>query len=631
MAVLKTIKRAVRGEVKLTTLGLEALRRSRVLLQQRKERANLNGNEPLTLQRTFAKMSSAELLTHFRGEREAKFFNSFFAGELLDITAADRVVDEHCWPLLGFGEKCFGKEIQWARDPLSGYVWPLAYHRDLKLIRDDGSDVRVLWELNRLGHLLALAHAYSLTNDERYSAEFFSQLRSWVEQNPHGRGPNWACAMEVALRSMNLVAAFEIFRHSSQLNADSLMLFLQLLQQHGNYIRRNLEFSYIATSNHYLSDVVGLLWLGLLLPELRDAQGWREFGFNQMLREMDKQVLADGADFEASTGYHRFVTELFLYTFLLCRANGIEIERRYWSKLQQMLIYIRAYLRPDGFAPLIGDTDGGQVLPVTSRRADDHGYLLSAAAAALDDLSIATPSTTSQAFPAAGIYVMRDRDLYLCFNAGGVGINGRGSHGHNDVLSIEVSAAGRAFIVDPGTYVYSTDLRKRHEFRSTAYHSTVKIDNLEQNTIDLEMPFVIGNQARPRVLEWQTSMDFDKVVGEHYGYPVIHRRTVVFNKRERMWVIDDEFFGDGEHVYEVRFHFGPGLDVEVRDRAVEARDGAVGLRISAVNSDVRPVLESQPVSRDYGEMSEAVSACWRISGPPCKLSWEMSFLAKAQS
>ena len=56
------------------------------------------------------------------------------------------------------------------------------------------------------------------------------------------------------------------------LDSDFLQFFLRLLQQHGNYIRRNLEFSYIATSNHYLSDVVGLLWLGLLLPELRDAE-----------------------------------------------------------------------------------------------------------------------------------------------------------------------------------------------------------------------------------------------------------------------------------------------------------------------------------------------------------------------
>ena len=617
MGVLKKIKRAVRGEVKLTTAALEALRRGRVSLQQRKERAHLDGNEPLLLSPAFARLSADELLAHFRGMRAARFFDNH---ETVELASADRIVDHHSWQLLGFGEKCFGKDIQWTRDPLSNYVWPLDYHRDINLIRSDGSDVRVLWELNRLGHFITLARAYSSAKDERYSAEFFAQLRSWSVQNPYGRGPNWACAMEVALRAMNLLAAFEIFRHSLQFDSEFLWFFLRLLQQHGNYIRRNLEFSYIATSNHYLSDVVGLLWIGLLLPELRDAEEWRDFGLGQMLREMDKQVLADGADFESSTGYHRFVTELFLYSFMLCRANNVAIEKRYWSKLHQLLVYIRAYLRPDGLAPLIGDTDGGQVLPAAHRRADDHAYLLDTGASVFNDATLKTEHAVSQAFPQAGIYIMRDADLYLCFNTSDAGIGGRGSHGHNDALSIEVAAGGRAFIVDPGTYVYSADLAKRHEFRSTAYHSTVKIDGKEQNTIDLQTPFVIGNEARPRVLEWKTSADFDKVVAEHYGYsPVIHRRTVVFDKRERHWLIDDEFFGDGEHVYEVRFHFAPGLDVSVRGAEVEAE----GLVISALGLKIDPVLESQPVSRDYGEMSDAVSACWRISGQPGKLSWKI--------
>lgn len=461
--------------------------------------------------------------------------------------------------------------------------------------------------------------------------------------------------MEVALRAMNLLAAFEVFRHSPDLDQDSLERLLKIFQQHGNYIERNLEFSHIATSNHYLSDVVGLLWLGLAHPEFHDAKKWREFGLEQMLREMDKQLLPDGADFEASTGYHRFVLELFLYSFLLCRNNEVQIEQKYWTKLHQMLIYVRCYLRPDGLAPLIGDTDSGQVLPMRQHRADDHAYVLALGAVIFNDAGLRLPGEApeelfcflgedgvktfnemkaspvyevSKAFPQAGTYVMRDRDLYLCFNASGVGINGRGSHGHNDALSIEVSAGGRPFIVDPGTYVYSAQLEWRHRFRSTAYHSTVKIDDIEQNTIEILAPFVIGNEAKPRVLEWITGEDFDRVTAEHYGYkklawPVIHRRTVTFDKRERCWLIDDEFLGDGDHIFEIRFHFAPDVYVVEKGAAVEARAGDVGLLVTLLDSDVEPSLEDQPVSRDYGAKSYSVSACWEISGRPRKLSWQI--------
>lgn len=436
--------------------------------------------------------------------------------------------------------------------------------------------------------------------------------------------------MEVALRAVNLIAARELFRDSARLDTQFL---LKLFQRHGNYIRRNLEFSYIATSNHYLSDVAGLLWLGVMVPELRDARGWRDFGLKELLREMDKQVLPDGADFESSTGYHRFVTELFLYSFLLCRTNGIEIDRTYWRKLRSMLLYIRGYMRPDGFAPLIGDTDGGQFLSLQERRADDHGYLLAVGADVFDDPTLRGPQIRSSEFPQAGTYIMRRDDLYLCFNASGAGINGRGSHGHNDKLSIEVSAGGIPFIVDPGTYVYTGDLQKRHDFRSTAYHSTVKIDGVEQNTIERDAPFVIGDEARPRVLLWNSGPLTDKIVAEHYGYqrlknPLTHRRTVIFDKRNRSWFIEDEFFGDAvDHDFEVRFHFAPGLKVNSDRAVVKVRDPNANLTLilSSLSLSDSPALEQQFTSRNYGELEESLTACWRFSGPPHKLSWKLSF------
>lgn len=628
MGTLGKIKRALRGEVNLTVAGLEALRRTRVSFQNRSERANLDKEEPLTLLAN-------------DGYREANFFpgHSFENAELLAL--ANKLVDQ--------------QSIEWNRDPRSGYLWPLNYHRDIKLMRSDGSDVRVVWELNRLGHLITLARAYSITADDRFTDAFLKQSQSWSEQNPYGRGPNWTCAMEVALRAINLLAAHETFRRSPQFDWQKSAFVLLLLQQHGKYIHRNLEFSYIATSNHYLSDVAGLLWLGVMLPELRDAGSWRDFGLRELLREMDKQVLPDGADFESSTGYHRFVTELFLYSFLLCRLNEIEIPQTHWDKLHSMLLYIRGYLRPDGFAPLIGDTDGGQFLLIRKRRADDHAYLSAIGAVVFDDprlkidamelpeelpwflgndgveafAKLPAAAVGSQAFPHAGTYIMRHEDLYLCFNTSGAGINGRGSHGHNDALSIEVAAGDRAFIVDPGTYIYTGDLQKRHEFRSTAYHSTVKIDGVEQNTIHRDTPFVIGDEARPRVLEW----DEGKIVAEHYGYqrlkhPLIHRRTVTFARAERSWLIDDEFLGDAvDHAFEIWFHFAPGLEVNTNKSNLEIRDPDTNLTliVRSLSLSNSPVLEQQFTSRDYNELEESLSACWRISGQPGKLTWKLSF------
>ncbi|HEX7294142.1 MAG TPA: alginate lyase family protein [Pyrinomonadaceae bacterium] len=670
MSVLRKLKRAARGEIKPTTAALETLRRTRLALSRNRDMRSLTviSNRPARLQDPYAQMNPTELLAHFRQRSEPQFFPGFrdlTLGSTFErrfgqasrnlIDCANRICDEHRWTLLGFGEKDFEREIEWRRDPVSGFTSPLTYHRDVQLIRADGSDARVLWELNRLAHLITLGQAYAVTRDEKFTNEFLSQLRSWTEQNPYGLGPNWHCAMEVALRAMNLLAAFELFRESPQITEQSLTQLLGLLDQHGTYIKNNLEFSYIATSNHYFSDVAGLLWLGIMLPELHEAAEWRQFGYREMLREMDKQILPDGADFESSTGYHRFILELLLYSFLLCRLNDIEISERYWQKLRMMLQYVRAYLRPDGLAPLIGDSDGGQVMPMQMRASNDHAYLLPIGAVAFDESSFKTTAETpaellwlfgeagvaqfeslpgsaevpaSVSFPNAGLHILRHKDLYLSFNTSHAGINGRGSHAHNDALSIEVTACGRTFVIDPGTYVYTGNLASRHRFRSTAFHSTVEVDGEEQNTTNIDMPFVIGDEARPRVLLWETGDEFDRVVAEHYGYArlqvsLTHRRTIMLNKSQRSWLIDDEFAGDGEHSLAIRFHFDAGLRVKTAPDNVVAFDPESGaeLQIKAVTLKSEPSLEEQAVSTDYGEQRPSVSAVWKVSGRPKKLSW----------
>lgn len=673
MGAIDKIQRALRGEVSLGKVALETVRRTRASLATRSERSNLEliaGAGPKLSQR-FQLTYAEDLVTHFRERKKSLCFNAFIDPNAAEVQrdyfpretrslvlAANQIVDDHTWPLLGFGERSFGKHIKWRRDPLSGHVWDLEFHRDINLFRNDGSDARVLWELNRLGHFLTLGRAFRVTNDERYSVEFFEQLGDWTRQNPLGLGPNWNCAMEVALRAINLLAAFELFRTSSELTPESLQLLLTLLEQHAEHIRRNLEFSYIATSNHYFTDVVGLLWLGILLPEFQAAEKWKTFGLREMLREMDKQILEDGADFESSTGYHRYILELLLFSFVLCRDHKLQIPQKYWDKLHLMLNYTRAYLRPDFCAPLIGDSDSGQVLPFRRRTAADHAYLLAIGSVLFDDRKLKLNGLTANeellwtvgpdalrqfdemkphdrddevhSFEKAGTHVIHDSNFYVCFNTSRAGVNGRGSHGHNDALSFELCFGGRPFIVDPGTYMYTGDLQKRHEFRSTAYHSTVRIDQTEQNTTVVSMPFVRGDEAKPELVSMNSSDESVSLTGRHHGYerlpqPVTHQRTITVHRQESRCVIEDVFHGDGEHEFEIRFHLAPGLDVKSEQNGVLVRDNDSGLalRLRSTVLDVRPKVESQPVSTDYGELTDAFSVSWKYSGKPARLEWQI--------
>jgi hypothetical protein len=675
---LREIKKALRGNVTLCAALLEVARRASLALRGRYAQTvwanNRSGLSKPRLKSNFAAMAPEGLLEHFRARTAPRFFAGFDLTPemrlplqqrqspeetkwLLDT--ARKILEEHHWQLLGHGELSFGEEINWLRDPVSGAQWPRDYHASVALMHEDGSEVRSLWELNRLGHLIILGRAYALTADERFAEDFFSQVESWRKQNRYGYGPNWSCAMEAALRVMNLLAAFHFFRHSQTLSEPRLAMLLAVFEEHGNYIRGHLEFSYIATGNHYLSDVVGLLWLGICLPELEKADAWRTLGFGEMLREMDKQVLMDGADYESSTGYHRFVLELFLYSFILCRANSIEIEDKYWRRLRSMFAYLRAYLSPDGHAPLIGDSDSGQVVPIVRHKADDHEYLLGIGAVlfnepdfkiedrpptelwwllgepgiqAYEELQTTDSSSPeSAAFADAGTYILRTKDLYMLFNASGVGLKGRGAHGHNDALSVEVSACGTSFLSDPGTYVYTSDLPSRHLFRSTAYHSTVEIDGQEQNETDENSPFRLGDEAHPRVLHWETGDEYDVVIAEHYGYrrssagPVTHRRSVVFDKRKRHWLITDDLSGSGSHSFGFCFHIAPGLETKLQaDGTLEVCDNRdrASLLIAALDFTDQPTLEPRWFSRDFGAKLPSSAVCWKIhTSAPIVVRW----------
>jgi len=161
LKLLSKAKQMLRGEVSPRLAALEAARRIRTLNERRRERAQLAelDLQPARLREEFARIRASDLLAHFRSRVKPKFLPGFQditrSAELqrklsLQPTAqlidqARHIVKEHCWPLLGFGEKCFGKEaIEWNRDPLSGFNWPLDYHADINLIRKDGSDARVV-------------------------------------------------------------------------------------------------------------------------------------------------------------------------------------------------------------------------------------------------------------------------------------------------------------------------------------------------------------------------------------------------------------------------------------------------------------------------------------------------------
>jgi hypothetical protein len=531
-------------------------------------------------------------------ERTAELFKQLFPHRVAELCAEAESILCHRVKLFG-REFELSRQINWHCDYASRVSWPLVHYTRVPLLLGRGSDVRVVWELNRMHHLVRLGCAYALAGDERYAEEFLREIESWDQQNPPRFGVNWVVAMEAAIRAINLMAATSLFRRSPLLSDRALARLMRMLIEHARFIRANLECSHLITSNHYLSDLIGLLAIGVALPELRESAGWARFGQRQLIKQMRQQVLEDGVDYEGSTAYHRLALEIFALFFALSREAGFEFPEQARNLLRAMFNFARHYTKPDGTAPIIGDSDDGRLIKFKERPAIDHSYLMSLAAVIFEEssfklwdqideeaiwwfgadgfekfqrlgLNLGDPG--SKGFERAQIFVQREGSLYAIIDCGDHGARGRGSHAHSDALSFEIAAFGQTFLRDPGTFVYTASRCRRNLFRSTAYHNTVRVDGRDISQIPPSHIFRLGPNVRPTVNRWESEPERDVLDAEHRAYgQVVHRRIVTFYKREGFWVVEDLFAGAGLHSFEFFFNFDAGLEVNLSGNRATAR------------------------------------------------------------
>lgn len=613
--------------------------------------------------------SLADTLRAIRGERPLFFVRISAKEELVslirrqlpyleaEIVEEAETVCRHVFDLLGSGpvnldeftKKHGGREacgyLPWHFDFKTGYRWnPKKFYKEIE-IPYGKADIKVPWELSRFQHAAVLGQAYWLTGDEKYTEEFVRQVEDWIDHNPPKFGVNWACTMDVAIRVANWILGFYFFKDSKTLTDDFLVKFLKSLLIHGRHIMANLERSWGGiNSNHYLSDIVGLVYLGVAFPEFKEAQKWREFGVEELVDEMKSQVYSDGVDYEGSISYHRLVTELFLLPTLLCIKNGISFPDWYMRRLEKMIEFVMYYTKPDGAAPQIGDNDDGR-LHILANYGNwnrlDHKYLLSIGAVLFDRPDFKEASggfheealwllggeglkkfvevpkqkrpISSKAFLDGGFYVMRSDNLYMIVDCVPTDPKAPSGHKHNSRLGFELFAYDKSFVIDPGAYIYTVDKEMRNLFRGTKYHNTVIIDGQEQNRFAPNELFGMGYDAVVKVNKWESTDEHDFLDAEHYGYkrlkdPVVNRRQIYFNKLEGYWVIKDILDGEGIHQFDLCFHFAP-IEVELDSKfplMVKTKtDGANLVIIPLLTEGVSVEISDGWVSCQYGVKEKA--------------------------
>ena len=100
----------------------------------------------------------------------------------------------------------------WHEDWRYGYRWPPRYFRNYDFYRKDRpapADVKLPWELSRLGFLIAVVQAEAISPQGRWMDAALAVVLDWERQNPLAFSVAWH-PMEAAMRGLNLAMLLDM-------------------------------------------------------------------------------------------------------------------------------------------------------------------------------------------------------------------------------------------------------------------------------------------------------------------------------------------------------------------------------------------------------------------------------------
>ncbi len=486
------------------------------------------------------------------------------------------------YDLLGYRALPVGTSPDWHRDPVHDRVSPKVFWTAVPYLDAAAGDHKIIWELNRHQHWLALGRAHALSGDPRYYAELTTQLGSWLAGNPPLVGTNWASMLELAFRSLSWIWALEFFAPAAGAHDREpwLVDFLVALDRHLTQIERNLSFHF-SPNTHLSGEALALYVAGTSLPELRASARRAAAGRDILVREATRQIRSDGGHAELSAHYHRYSTDFYLLAYAVASRAGDPAAQVFEQAARAQARFLRTITDQEGARPPVGDDDGGQLFGMCGRPAADCRDTLATAAALLAEPALAigqvpeetywmcglraravaadvSTTWTSAALTASGYFISRTpRGDHLMFDAGPHGFL-NGGHAHADALSCTLTVAGHPLLIDPGTATYTMDYGLRDRFRSSLMHNTVVLDGRSQS--EPRGPFHWKSTTSAQAPIWRSSNDCDYVEGTHDAYaPRRHTRTILAVHGLGWWIVD-HILGTGTTTVENYWHLHPSWE-----------------------------------------------------------------------
>lgn len=543
-----------------------------------------------------------------------------FPSSAADAASRARRIIAGEYDLLGYRGLRFGEvpdSVDWHADPVHGRRGSREFWTEVRYLDPCYGDHKIIWELNRHQHWIALGRAYWLTGEPQYRDRCITECVSWLAANPPLLGINWSSMLELGLRSISWLWALHFFAGAADADETPWIVDLLLaLDRQLTQIEHNLSY-YFSPNTHLLGEALALYVAGRTLPELAGSGRRQAVGRRILVDEIARQVLPDGGHCERSTHYHRYTLDFYSLALAVALATGDPVAATLEDAVARLARAMRLLADDEGTIPRVGDDDGGSLLPIAGRPADDVRDSLAVAGALVGRSDLAVGPAPEEAYwmlahprleaalqraravdtarspilvgsgalPDTGYYVSRSPDGdHLVIDGGPHGYQNAG-HAHADALSMTLTVRGTPLLIDTGTGCYTIDPAVRDQLRSTALHNTLVVDDRPQSVP--KGPFHWSSRADGWARRWITREQFDYFEGAHDGYAPLEHRRHVFVRRGDLVIVADLIHGSaGYHRASVHWHIDPRWRAEEHKRLVSLEHGREGCQLAVANGTI---------------------------------------------
>ena len=312
-------------------------------------------------------------------------------------------------------------------------------------------------------------------------------------------------------------------------------------------LSRSLEYHLLG--NHLLEDSYALFIASFFF---NDQKLYRKSS-HLLEKQLQEQILQDGAHFEQSPMYHCIMLDRLLDCINFSKGNNLfDNQDAYTQKLIRkaaaMLGHLQSIVFHDGSLPMLNDS-ANDVAP-TSEALFHYARRLGI-------------KRKIMPLRECGYRKFCDERIEIVSDIGNITAMYQPGHSHADTFNFELRIDGCPVIVDTGISTYNKNSRRQYE-RSTAAHNTVSIAN--KNSSVVWGGFRMGKRANVSVEKDSPT----EILARHdgFGHRIIHQRHFTFCDH----AISIEDFIIGKVTSAISYlHFSPQTSVSI----VSEADGVI--------------------------------------------------------